>query len=82
MDSGDRHAARTSAPRKRLALAGVFAAAAVMLALWPQDWIEALTGAEPDGGSGSFEMIPVLVLAVVALVLAGSALRSRIAPAR
>ncbi len=35
--------------------------------VWPT-WFEALTGADPDGGDGSFERWVVRVVAVVALL--------------
>ena len=63
--------------RIEVVLAGAFAALAVLTALWPQ-WIEELTGLEPDAGSGLVEWAIVVVLAVLAAtatVLARSNLR-------
>jgi hypothetical protein len=43
----------------------------VATAIWPQ-WIEALTGADPDGGDGSAELWVARVVALAALAaLAG-----------
>ena len=46
----------------------------VVTLAWP-DWIEELTGLDPDGGSGAAEWVVVAVLAVPALVLGARALR-------
>lgn len=64
----------------------VCATAAAVLAsltlLWP-DWIEALTGINPDHGNGSFEWMLVIGLAVVSVVLSLLAWREwrRVSPA-
>jgi hypothetical protein len=42
------------------------------LVLGPE-WIEEVTGLEPDGGSGALEFLLVLAPAVAALILGGSA---------
>ena len=55
--------------RSEGALAALFAVAAVATAIWPE-WIEELTGLEPDGGSGELEWLVVAVLGAVALLLA------------
>lgn len=41
----------------------------VVTLAWPS-WIEALTGADPDGGNGDVEWMIVIALAVVAAVMA------------
>lgn len=68
-----------SAKRIRIeaGLAAVCAVAAVATAVWPQ-WIEELTGLEPDGGSGELEWLVVAVLAVAALLLAVLARRDHL----
>jgi hypothetical protein len=49
---------------------------AVLTLLW-RDWIEALTGFDPDRGSGAVEVTVVLVLAGFALLAGRSAYRLR-----
>ena len=64
----------------------ISAAAAAVLAsltlLWP-DWIESLTGINPDHGNGSFEWMLVIGLAVVSAALSLLAWREwrRVSPA-
>ena len=60
----------TRGQRWTLVAAAVCATAAVLLAALPKDWIESLLGVEPDGGSGELELVPIVVLAVVAVTLA------------
>lgn len=55
--------------RIEMAAATVFAIAAVITSIWP-DWIEALTGTDPDNSSGSLEWAIVAVLGVIAVVVA------------
>lgn len=57
--------------RKRFWFESAFAGLAFALALLTllsQEWIEWLTGADPDGGNGSLEWMIVGVCAAVALV--------------
>jgi hypothetical protein len=65
-----------------LALAAVTAFLAV-LTLITAEWIEAIFGVDPDGGSGALEKGIVVGLAVVALAFAWLARREsrRLAPA-
>ena len=42
---------------------------AILTSLWP-DWLEALTGFDPDARSGSFEWMIVGALALAAVLLA------------
>jgi hypothetical protein len=63
-------------------LAAASAVLAVATAIHP-DWIESLTGLDPDGGSGSAEWVVTLLLAVAAVALAVGArfTRSALYPA-
>jgi hypothetical protein len=54
------------------ALAIATAIVAVVTSIWPE-WIEAIFGADPDGGSGAAEWAVVGVLATITLALAGAA---------
>jgi hypothetical protein len=45
------------------------------------DWLERLTGADPDGGDGSLELVLVLSLLLVTVVSAGLARREWRRPA-
>lgn len=67
----------TTGQRWSLAVAALCAAGAVLLAALPMQWIEDVFGVEPDGGNGLFEVVPIIVLAVVALVLAARVARAR-----
>jgi hypothetical protein len=58
-----------------LALAILSGGLAVLTIFW-RDWIEALTGFDPDHHNGSFEWLIVLGLAVAALVLSLLAART------
>jgi len=64
-------------------LAAASAVLAVTTAIHP-DWIESLTGLDPDAGSGSAEWAVTLVLALAAVALAVGAgfTRSALHPAR
>lgn len=52
--------------RLELAAAGLLALLAMVTATWP-DWIEILSGDDPDGGSGTTEWLVVVLLAVAGL---------------
>lgn len=61
----------TRDPRRFWTEIGLGAACLVLLVLtaaWPE-WIEAIFGVEPDGGSGALEWALVVVLAVCAFGL-------------
>jgi hypothetical protein len=51
------------------AAAAIAAGLAVLTAVWP-DWIEGLTGQDPDNGNGSLELYITAAFAVAAVVLA------------
>jgi hypothetical protein len=76
------HGASPLTRRQRLSLLGaaVCAASAVLLTLLPPDWIEELLGFEPDGGNGFAEIVPIIVLAVIAVALAAGVARARWRP--
>jgi hypothetical protein len=60
--------------RIEIVLSGILAALTVLTAIWP-DWIESLTGWDPDHGDGKAEWLIVLVFAVVTVAV--TALASR-----
>lgn len=60
-----------------LILAGASLLAALAGAVFGPEWIETLTGFEPDGGSGSLERLLLIGPAVAALVLALSGYAAR-----
>lgn len=53
-------------------LSALLATATIVTAIWP-DWIEAVSGAGPDGGSGTTEWWIVAALAVVTVAVAALA---------
>jgi hypothetical protein len=67
----------TPGQRWSLVAAALCAVGAVLLAALPMDWIEEVFGVEPDGGNGLLELVPVVVLAVAALVLCARVARAR-----
>ena len=54
--------------------AAVFGVLAVLTLMMP-NWIEAVIGVEPDGGSGAAEWLIVTVSGALALILAASSAR-------
>jgi hypothetical protein len=62
--------------RLRAAAAALAAVAAALTLLVP-DWIEELTGLDPDAGSGAVEVTVVLALSGIALIAGRSAYRIR-----
>ncbi len=60
----------TGGQRVSLLVAAGCGVGAVLLALLPLDWIETVFGVEPDAGGGLLEVVPIIVLAVVAVTLA------------
>jgi hypothetical protein len=60
--------------RIEIVLAAVLGIATVLTAVWP-DWIERLSGWDPDGGNGSLEWLIVVVLAVITVAVAALARR-------
>jgi hypothetical protein len=67
----------TTGQRWSLAVAGVCATGAVLLAALPMQWIEDVFGVEPDGGNGLLEFVPIVVLAVAAVMLTARVGRAR-----
>ncbi len=61
----DRLRARAMA---KLVLAAAFLVTAIVTVFYAE-WFEALTGLEPDGGSGAFEWLIVAVLGVASLAV-------------
>jgi hypothetical protein len=55
--------------RIEIVLSVVLAVATVLTAIWP-DWIEGLTGWDPDHGNGQAEWLIVVGLAVVTIAVA------------
>jgi hypothetical protein len=51
------------------ATAAIAATLAALTAVWP-DWIEHLTGQEPDNGNGSLELYLTAAFAVTAVIFA------------
>lgn len=63
---------RSAQSRFRIeAFAALLAAALAVLTAFVPDWIEVLTGVDPDGGDGSIE---VLIVAALAVLCAASSL--------
>ena len=60
--------------RIEIVLSALLAAATIVTAVWPA-WIEAVSGADPDGGSGTTEWWIVAALAVVTVAVAALARR-------
>ena len=50
------------------AVAAVCTAALALLTLFVPDWIEVLTGADPDNGDGSIELLIVVICAALCVV--------------
>jgi hypothetical protein len=59
--------------RVEAAVAAATAVLCVLTIAWP-DWVEGITGLDPDHGNGWFEWALVVVLALISL---GCALRTR-----
>ena len=57
------------------ALACITGVLAVLTAVWP-DWIEAVTGLQPDNHNGSFERMLVVGAGLAAVILATLARRA------
>jgi hypothetical protein len=77
MKRRDRLSPFTIGERVSIILAGVSAAGALLLAALPRNWIEEVTGVEPDGGNGLLELVPIVVLACTAIVLTWRVVRAR-----
>ncbi len=60
--------------RIEMVLAAVLGVATILTAVWP-DWIEGLTGFDPDGGNGNAEWLIVVALAVITVAVAALARR-------
>jgi len=63
--------------RVEIALSAALALLAILTVLVP-DWIEALTGADPDGGDGVVEWAVVVGLVVLALFVSLQARRDHL----
>jgi hypothetical protein len=60
--------------RLEIILSALLGALTILTAIWP-DWIESLTGWDPDGGDGKAEWLMVLVFAVITVAAAALARR-------
>jgi hypothetical protein len=58
-----------------LAILAALSAIATCLVLWRPDWLETVTGFDPDGGSGSFEWVLAAALVTSTVLLSGAAWR-------
>ena len=52
----------------------VLCAGLAVLTLFTPDWIETLTGADPDGGNGAAEVVVIVALCLVAVIVGGYSL--------
>jgi hypothetical protein len=77
--STNEHQPLTRGQRWTLVAAALCAAGAVLLAALPMDWIEGVRR-RPDGGNGLLEFVPIVVLAVAALMLCVRVARARRRP--
>jgi hypothetical protein len=60
--------------RIEFVLSVVLGALTILTAIWP-DWIEGLTGWDPDHGDGKLEWLIVLVFAVATVIVSALARR-------
>ncbi len=60
--------------RIEVGIAAILGAATIVTAVWP-DWIEGLSGFDPDGGNGTVEWLIVAALAVATLAVSALARR-------
>jgi hypothetical protein len=60
--------------RVEMVLSVIFAVLTIVTLIWPT-WIEAVSGFEPDGGSGELEWLIVAAFASIAIVVTALARR-------
>jgi hypothetical protein len=67
----------TPRDKGKLLVAGIAVTVGILAAFLPKQWIEQVMGVEPDGGSGLFELLFVVVPIATGFLLAAHALLGR-----
>jgi hypothetical protein len=70
----------TPRDKRKLLVAGVAIAVGALAAFLPKQWIEEVIGVEPDGGSGLFELLFVIVPIAIGFLIAAHSLLARRSP--